>query len=105
MQIVGPQNVHVLLSRAKERTFETTGRVEALPTPIGDDHIVVDRTGGIARIGAGGLKWRTEIQTLSGMARAPVEMPGRPGRLLFVTETGAAWLLDPADGALEGPWE
>jgi len=105
MQVVGPQNVRVLLSRAKERSFETTGRVEAMPTPIGSDHIVVDRSGAIARIGAAGVHWQTEIQTLSGMARAPVEMPGRPGRLLFVTETGSAWLLDPLDGALEGPWE
>jgi hypothetical protein len=105
MQVAGPQDVRVLLSRATERCFETDGRVEAVPTPIGADHIVVDRTGGIARIGTSGVLWQTEIQTLSGMARAPVEMPGRPGRLLFVTETGSAWLLNPADGALEGPWE
>ncbi len=106
LRVEGPQDIAAMLSRVIERSFETDGRVEALPTPVGEDHIVVDRTGRIARIGAeGALRWNTSIQTLSGMARAPVEIPGRPGRLLFVTETGSAWTLDPRDGTLEGPWE
>lgn len=106
LKVSGPQDVTVLLSREAERRFATEGRVEALPTAVGDDHVVVDREGRVARIGANGaVRWEASIQTLSGMARAPVEMPGRPGKLLFVTETGAAWVLDPADGALEGPWE
>ncbi|MEZ6013919.1 MAG: DUF4388 domain-containing protein [Planctomycetota bacterium] len=106
LKVSGPQTVSVLLSRDHERALATGGRIEALPAPIGEDHIVVDRTGAIARIGAGGAtRWQVAIQTLSGMARAPVEMPGRPGRMLFVTETGAAWVLDPEDGSLEGPWE
>ena len=73
---------------------------------VGDDHVLVDRDGQVMRVNAAGERlWTTSIQTLSGIARAPVAMPGRPGQLLFITETGAAWVLDPANGELEGPWE
>jgi len=106
LHVQGPQDVTVLLSRQPERIFKSDGRIEALPVAVGSDFIVVDRVGRIARIGPhGALVWCKQIKTLAGVARAPVELPGRPGHLLLITETGAAWILDPKTGEPEGPWE
>jgi tetratricopeptide (TPR) repeat protein len=102
----GPSDRFVYLSRVAERSWRGTGRVDAVPVSVEDDHIVVDRQGNLARIGAGGqLRWKQPIQTLSGVARAPVFVPARKGQLLLVTEDGAAWFVDVDTGRLEGPWD
>ncbi|MEM8710851.1 MAG: hypothetical protein AAGG01_07860, partial [Planctomycetota bacterium] len=86
------------------------GRVDAVPAPIGDgstgDYIVCDRNGMIVRAAwNGSVRWRQDIKTVSGIARRPVPMPSLGGELLFLTETGSAWLVDTKDGNLKGPWE
>ena len=101
-----PGDIFVHLSRDPERSWTSSGRVDAIPVSVGEDHIVVDRLGKIGRIGPGGeVRWETGIQTLSGISRAPVFMGSRPGNLLMVTEDGAAWIVDAATGDLDGPWE
>lgn len=106
----GPQNVDIELSRSHEIFVECAGRVDAVPAPIGDgssgDYIVCDRNGMIVRAAwNGSVRWRQDIKTVSGIARRPVPMPSLAGEMLFLTETGSAWLLDPKDGNLKGPWE
>lgn len=110
MQVQGPQNIALDLSRTPEARFETDGRVDAVPAPIGDgttgDYIVCDRNGTIQRIAwDGSVRWRQDIATVSGIARRPVPLPGRDDQMLLLTETGSVWLLDPKDGRVEGPWE
>ncbi|MBK8179184.1 MAG: DUF4388 domain-containing protein [Planctomycetes bacterium] len=102
----GPADMDVVLSRLPERWWRTDGRVEAPPVSVQEDHVLVDRHGSIVRLGAGGaLRWQRDLESLSGFARAPLFLPTRPGTLLCLTEDGNAWLLDCADGKLEGPWE
>jgi hypothetical protein len=106
LSVDGPQDLFVWLSRTPERTWTTTGRVDALPIAVEGDHVFVDRRGNVARVGAGGeVIWRTTISSLSGVARAPVPLPSRPGHLLIITEDGQAWILDQDKGSLEGPWD
>lgn len=110
LKVKGPQNIDLFLSRTPGAHFETDGRVDAIPMPIGDgttgDYIVCDRIGTLLRIAwDGSIRWRQDIKTVSGVARRPVPLPGRGGQLLFLTETGSVWLVDPKDGHVEGPWE
>lgn len=101
-----PGHRTVYLSRKPGRSWESEGRIDAVPVPLGDDYIVADRTGNIALLGAAGqLKWSSRIETISGIARAPVFLPDLDGQLLLVTEEGTAWLLHSKNGALEGPWD
>lgn len=101
-----PGHRRVYLSRKPGRYWESEGRIDAVPVALGDDYIVADRAGHIARLGpAGQLKWSSEIETISGIARAPVFLPDLDGQLLLVTEEGAAWLLNSKNGVLEGPWD
>jgi len=96
----------IYLSRECERVWQGRGRVDAIPVSIGDDHLIVSRQGEIARVGAGGeLRWSKEVKSLSGIARAPVFLPERPGHLLAVTEDGEAWIIEGETGHLEGPWD
>ena len=110
LKVDGPQDIALDLSRTPDLHFTTDGRVDAIPMPIGDgttgDYIVADRNGAIARIAwNGSTRWRQEIKTVSGFARRPVPLQGRGGQLLFLTETGTVWLIDPKDGNPEGPWQ
>lgn len=101
-----PADRTVHLERIPERTWQGDGRVDAVPVPVGGDHIVVDRKGELARVGPGGAtRWTSRVRSLSGLARAPVFLPERPGHLLLLTEDGHAWILSAADGGLEGPWQ
>jgi len=100
-----PGDVTVSLSRIPERAWVTTGRVEAPPVAVGDDHVVVDRNGGIARLSRNGtLVWAVRFSSLGGVGRAPVFLPGRPGHLLVVTEDGEVWIVNSTDGSKDGPW-
>ncbi len=102
----GPANVAVLLSRLPQRWWRAEGKVEAAPVAVQDDHLLVDRQGGIVRMGAdSALRWQHQFDSLSGIARAPVILPGRPDALLCLTEDGNAWVVGAADGHLEGPWD
>ncbi|MFT7680255.1 MAG: tetratricopeptide (TPR) repeat protein [Planctomycetota bacterium] len=101
-----PGHRKVYLSRKPGRDWESEGRIDAVPVPLGNDYIVADRSGTIVRLGAGGqLKWTSKIETISGIARAPVFLPDLEDHLLLVTEEGAAWLLNAMNGILEGPWD
>lgn len=110
LKVIGPQNIDLGLSRAHEIFVECEGRVDAVPAPIGDgstgDYIICDRNGMIVRAAwNGSIRWRQDIKTVSGIARRPVPLPSLNGEMLFLTETGSVWLLDPKDGNLKGPWE
>lgn len=110
LAIQGPQDIDLVLSRTPSLRFETDGRVDAIPTPIGPrtdgEYLVCDRNGHLRRIGWGSAeRWTQSVKTLSGVARRPLPLPSREKRMLFVTETGAVWLVGTEDGHLEGPWE
>lgn len=101
-----PQDLDIFLSRTPESSWQAEGRVDAVPVPFGQDQIVVDRDGVIARIGTGEKRvWTKKIQTLSGVARAPVFFPGGSARMLLVTEEGSAWIVNADNGEMEGPWD
>lgn len=100
-----PADRFVWLSKEPERSWQPGGRVDALPVALGDDQIVSDRTGNIARLGTGDEPiWQTEVRSLGGIGRAPVFLPQRPEFLLLLTEDGEAWLIDSRDGERTGPW-
>lgn len=110
LAIQGPQDIDLVLSRTPRLCSKTDGRVDAPPTPIGPrtagEYLVCDRNGNLRRIGWGNEeRWTRSVRTLSGVARRPLPLPSREDRMLFVTETGAAWIVDADDGHLEGPWE
>ncbi len=99
-----PADQFLWLSKLPERRWSSSGRVEALPVPVEDDHIVCDRGGRLARLRVDGEPaWERELLSLGGVARPPVFLPQRPGELLLLTEDGEAWFLDAASGELEGP--
>ncbi len=97
----GDQLVH--LSRMPELSWNSNGRVDALPLSLGDDYILADRNGAVTRVSPKGSAWSLKLETLGGFARAPVALPARPGFLLLVSEDGEAWVLDAAQGTAEGP--
>ncbi len=100
-----PGDHFVWLSRNPERSWSPGGRVDALPVALGEDQIVCDRTGNIARLGADEKPiWQSKILSLGGIGRAPIFLPSRPEHLLLLTEDGEAWLLDSRDGERTGPW-
>lgn len=102
----GPGNVALALSCLPERWWRTSARVDAPPVAVQDDHVLADRQGNLVRMSPGSeLRWEHSLNSLSGIARAPVILPGRAGSLLCITEDGSAWILDSSDGHLEGPWE
>ncbi len=99
-----PADQFLWLSKIAERAWKASGRVDALPVAVGEDHIVCDRVGRIARLHAGGEPvWERSITSLGGIARPPVFLPQKPGHLLLLTEDGEAWIIDAEDGELEGP--
>lgn len=101
-----PAHRTIQLSRRASITWSRKARVDAIPVPVGPDRLLLDRSGHIARVDPNGqVLWEKEIQTISGVARAPVFLPELAGRLLMVTEDGSAWILDAASGSLDGPVE
>lgn len=110
LAIQGPQDVDLVLSRTPAFHFETPGRVDAVPTPIGErssgEYVVCDRNGNVSRIAWNGQqRWTQQIKTLSGIARRPLPLPARTDMMMFLTETGSVWLVSREDGHLEGPWK
>jgi tetratricopeptide (TPR) repeat protein len=104
VEITEPRDLRVFLHRFPERTWQSKNRIEAAPVPSGDDHVVCDRAGRIARLDADSRTlWSKQLDTLSGIARTPLFLPDRPGWLLVVSEGGKVWLVQARDGALEGP--
>ncbi len=104
VEIVQPGNILVHLARLPDRAWKASGRVDALPVAVGEDHVLADRNGEIVRLTAGVSAWQKKLATLGGIARAPVFLPRRPGFLLVLSEDGDAWVVDAKTGEVEGPW-
>ena len=102
--IENPADLLVYLHRGPERFLASEHRVQALPVPVGNDHIVADRKGRVLRLDEeSNTSWTRVLDTLGGIARTPVFLPRKPGYILVVSEDGRAWLVDTASGRAEGP--
>jgi len=100
----GPANRQLQLARSPSAHWIARTRVEAVPVSVNDSHIVCDREGRVACLGADGReRWNVRLRTAAGIRHAPVFLPRRPGSLLAVDELGAVWILDSQDGSVEGP--
>jgi len=99
-----PRDRMLPMSRLPDRWWHDDSPITAVPVPSGADHICADRSGRVVRLAAEGPAWTTDLDSISGVARAPVGLPKRPGTFLVVSEEGKAWLIDAADGATEGPF-
>ncbi len=100
----GPADREILLSRTPSAHWPARSRVEAVPVSVDDSHIVCDREGRVARVGADGReRWSIRLRTAAGIRHTPVFLPRRAGSLLVVDELGSAWVLDSQNGATEGP--
>jgi hypothetical protein len=71
---------------------------------VGDDHVVVDRAAASRAVAQGPDRVGRQAQLAGRRRRAPVFLQGRAGSLLVVTEDGEVWIVNAADGAMEGPW-
>ncbi len=99
-----PEDRRVTLSLNPVRAWNQGAKIEAPPFPVGNGHIVCDRDGHVARLGAdGSTRWSRRLDTLSGFSRSPVFMPHRPGHVLLISEEGQAWVLNVESGETEGP--
>lgn len=106
IEISRPHDLEVALHQFPERSWTSQGKIEAGPIPSGDDHIVCDRRGRVARLGADSrTRWEVQLETLGGIARTPVFLPNKSGWLLIVSEDGQAWLVQSQTGDIEGPRE
>ncbi len=104
LQMTQPANLNLHLHKLPERNWENSNQIEALPIATGNDHILADRHGQLRRVdGKGKTIWSRELRTLSGIARTPVFLPGIPGHLLVISEDGQAWIVNAADGVVQGP--
>jgi tetratricopeptide (TPR) repeat protein len=100
-----PADQSVWLSRLPERAWNRGGLVQALPVKVGDDHVVCDRKGHLARLSKGSqTAWSHDLSSLGGIGRSPVFLPKIQGHLLCMSEDGEAWIVDANDGSIEGPW-
>jgi len=104
VRLNNPGDIDVDLHQVPERALPPEHRVQALPVPVGDGHVIADRKGRVVRLAADSKQeWTRILETLGGVARTPMFLPRRPGFLLVVSEDGRAWLLDAASGQTEGP--
>jgi hypothetical protein len=104
VELTNPADLLVTLSFFPERQWKSVHKIEAAPVPSGDDHIVADRRGRLARLDQQSrTKWEVELKTLGGIARTPVFLPDRSGWLLVLSEDGQAWLVQAHSGEVEGP--
>lgn len=101
-----PGDVLARLSKLPDRWWKTPSRVSAVPIPVGDDHIVANRAGEIARLSTkGNAIWQHRLASLGGIARTPVLLTSLKGTLLVLSEDGIAWLVEAQSGRVEGPWK
>lgn len=104
LDIEKPDDRSIAMYREPGCSWSSASRVEAAPVPFGEDHIVADRRGRIARLAADGTtRWEIELASLGGISRTPVFLPGKPGHLLILTEDGDAFSVDVAQGKFQGP--
>ncbi|HIF40627.1 MAG TPA: DUF4388 domain-containing protein [Planctomycetes bacterium] len=104
IQVQRPSDQLVVLSRVPLHAWQREARVDALPVEVNANRVVTDRDGHIACLDAHGkVLWEQSLETLSGIARAPVFLPRRPGHMLLVSEGGRVWILNAEDGTTEGP--
>ena len=100
----GPADRLAYLSRLPERAWSGTGIFEAPPVAVGSAHVICDRGGALKRLDARPERgWTVRLDSLGGVARAPVLLPRRAGHLLCVSEDGRGWIVNARTGALEGP--
>jgi tetratricopeptide (TPR) repeat protein len=105
LSVDDPADRMLYLSRAPERAWHPKGRIEALPLAVGEDHVVCDRAGTVARLSRdGAIIWQRELSSLGGIARTPALLPKQRGKLVILSEDGQAWLCEAASGELEGPF-
>lgn len=106
VEVDRPTDVLARLSKLPDRWWQTSARVSALPVAVGDHHVVANRAGEIARLGAkGNAVWQHKLSSLGGIARTPVLLGSLRGTLLVLTEDGIAWLVEAEGGRVEGPWK
>ncbi|HEX6883313.1 MAG TPA: DUF4388 domain-containing protein [Planctomycetota bacterium] len=104
VELQNPTDLAIHLHVFPERAWKSASKVEAAPVPSGDDHIVANRRGRVARLDQQSrAKWELELKTLGGIARTPVFLPNKAGWLLVVSEDGQAWLVQAQNGEVEGP--
>jgi tetratricopeptide (TPR) repeat protein len=104
LRLTDPADLLVCLSFFPERWWKSAHKVEAAPVPSGDDHVVADRRGRMARLDQHSRsKWELELKTLGGIARTPVFLPNKSGWLFVVSEDGQVWLVQASSGNIEGP--
>ena len=104
IQVKRPGDQLVVLSRIPVHAWQREARVDALPVEVNANRVVTDRDGHIACLDAHGkVLWEQSLETLSGIARAPVFLPHRPGHMLLVSEGGRVWILNAENGTTEGP--
>jgi len=104
MTTTRPRDLLVSLHTFPEREWRNDHTIHAAPVPVGDDHVVTDRAGMLRRLAADSeIKWEIELETLGGIARTPVFVPGKPGFLLVLSEDGRTWLVNAATGDRRGP--
>jgi hypothetical protein len=100
-----PGDRFALMSRLPSLWWRTTASVDAVPTFVGGDYILGDRDGRLVRMsGDSRIVWEKRLDSLGGIARAPVFLPALPSHMLAITEDGQAWLVEAESGNLEGPW-
>lgn len=105
MLVKEPRDLVVSMHRSPERHWPTGHVVQAAPVPVGEDHVVADRAGNLARISPSGERlWLLELGTLGGIARTPQFLPSRPGVLLVLSEDGESWLVGASDGTVHGSY-
>ncbi|MSR63810.1 MAG: DUF4388 domain-containing protein [Planctomycetes bacterium] len=106
LELSKPSDQRMHMHLFPERTWKSSAKTEAAPVPSGDDHIVADRRGHLARLDQEShTKWEIDLKTLGGIARTPVFLPNKSGWLLVVSEDGQAWLVQSQTGEVEGPRE
>ena len=104
LSVSSPADQLVRLSRTPNIHWSLANRVEAPPVAFRDLYILCDRSGLMTCVSSDGSEvWSHSLDTLGGIARAPVFLPRKPGWLLCLTEDGEAYLVDAQGGQLQGP--
>lgn len=101
-----PGDLQLSLSRRADVTWPATSSVQAVPVIVQESMVLADRSGRLVSMDREGkVHWEKNLDSLGGIARAPVFMPRKPGHLLVLTEDGDTWFVEASTGELQGPWE